>query len=140
MRPADLPDSTRETVDCDTPARRATSTLVTLDSERAMTRYNHVDGRRRRGGHPRQRPRPAAAAPARCRGAARRARVRARGVPAVLGRAVAELARTGPRDRRPRAEGSADARARLRPRFAEYRRRAGGRPRARHRLVERGDP
>ena len=48
-------------------------------------------------------PRPAAAAPARRRGAARRARVRARGVPAVLGRAVAELARARPRDRRSRA-------------------------------------
>jgi predicted nicotinamide N-methyase len=41
MRPADLPDSTRETVDCDTPARRATSTLVTLESDRAMDAYNH---------------------------------------------------------------------------------------------------
>jgi predicted nicotinamide N-methyase len=36
-----LPDSTRETVDCDTPARRATSTLVTLESDRAMDAYNH---------------------------------------------------------------------------------------------------
>jgi hypothetical protein len=38
MRPADLPDSTSDTVDCDTPARRATSTLVTRESARAMTR------------------------------------------------------------------------------------------------------
>src|SRR3954468_16519739 len=29
MRPRALPESTSETVDCDTPARRATSTLVT---------------------------------------------------------------------------------------------------------------
>ena len=41
MRPADLPDSTSETVDCDTPARRATSTLVILESDRAMDAYNH---------------------------------------------------------------------------------------------------
>src|SRR5262245_60791779 len=31
MRPRPLPDSTSETVDCDTPARRATSMLVTRD-------------------------------------------------------------------------------------------------------------
>src|SRR6185436_18295867 len=96
MRPADLPDSTSDTVDCDTPARRATSTLVTLESDRAITRYNHVDGRRRRGGHPAGGARAAPAAPARRGGAARRARVRARGVPAVLGGAVAERAGAGP--------------------------------------------
>ena len=31
MRPRDLPERTSETVDCETPARRATSTLVTRD-------------------------------------------------------------------------------------------------------------
>ena len=57
IAPAALPDSTSETVDCDTPARRATSTLVTLDSDRAMSwiqprrwttssrRWSRVDGR-----------------------------------------------------------------------------------------------
>src|SRR5918996_2968897 len=110
MRPADLPDSTRDTVDWDTPARRATSTLVTRESVRAMTGYNHVRERSRRGGGSAQRPRPATAAPARRRGAARRGGVRARGVPAVLGRAVAELARAGAHDLRPRAARGAHAR------------------------------
>jgi hypothetical protein len=42
---------TSETVDCDTPARRATSTLVTLVSAvRAMRESHH--GRRRAGGIP----------------------------------------------------------------------------------------
>src|SRR3954453_14928359 len=38
MRPADFPDSTSETVDCETPAARATSTLVTRGSPRLMAR------------------------------------------------------------------------------------------------------
>ena len=110
MRPADLPDSTSETVDCDTPARRATSTLVTLESARAMDGYNHVDGRSRRGGGPAHGRDLRRAAAARRRGAARRAGVRARGVPAVLGRAVAELAGAG-RARSPAARCAAPARS-----------------------------
>src|SRR3954454_22183562 len=46
MRPAALPLSTSETVVCDTPARRATSTLVTLrrlgDGVVAICRSHHV--------------------------------------------------------------------------------------------------
>src|SRR3954452_5683468 len=38
MRPVDLPESTSETVDCETPAARATSTLVTRGSPRLMAR------------------------------------------------------------------------------------------------------
>ena len=40
IRPRDLPDSTSETVDCDTPAARATSTLVTRGSPRADGRQS----------------------------------------------------------------------------------------------------
>src|SRR5919199_3627461 len=36
MRPRPFPDSTSDTVDCDTPARRATSTLVTRGGADAM--------------------------------------------------------------------------------------------------------
>src|SRR3954451_24069041 len=44
-RPLALPDITSETVDCETPARRATSTLVTrLSAARAMRESHH--GRR----------------------------------------------------------------------------------------------
>jgi predicted nicotinamide N-methyase len=40
IRPRDLPDSTSDTVDCDTPAARATSTLVTRSSPRLMARQS----------------------------------------------------------------------------------------------------
>ena len=96
-------------------------------------------GRRRRGGRRARRARPAAVAPARRRGAPRRGRVRARGVPALLGRAVAELAGTRPHDLGPRSARRPHARARLRPRAAEHRRGAGRRARAGHRLVARRD-
>src|SRR4051794_24992606 len=44
-RPVALPDMTSETVDCEIPARRATSTLVTrLSAARAMGQSHH--GRR----------------------------------------------------------------------------------------------
>ena len=36
MRPADLPESTSDTVDCETPAALATSTLVTRGSPGLM--------------------------------------------------------------------------------------------------------
>src|SRR5215217_1863940 len=38
MRPADFPESTSETVDCETPAARATSMLVTRGAPRLMAR------------------------------------------------------------------------------------------------------
>ena len=100
MRPADLPDSTSETVDCDTPAARATSTLVTRGSpglmcavwhprrpDRAAAQLDLVEETIVLGGRDLER-----AAPARLGGADRRARLRARGVPALLGGAVAERA------------------------------------------------
>ena len=81
----------------------------------------------------------AGAAPARRGGAPRRARLRARGVPALLGRAVAERRRARAPRRRALAAGRARARARLRARAAEPRRRARRRARARDRLVAAGD-
>jgi 2-polyprenyl-3-methyl-5-hydroxy-6-metoxy-1,4-benzoquinol methylase len=43
MRPRPFPDSTSETVDCDTPARRATSTLVTRDGALISAILGRVD-------------------------------------------------------------------------------------------------
>ena len=86
---------------------------------------------------PLRRPRPAAAAPARRRGAARRGGVRPRRVPAVLGGAVAELARARAHGRGSLAARRAHAGARLRARAPEHRGGAGRRARAGDRLVAR---
>src|SRR5919106_1789294 len=78
--------------------------------------------------------------PPRRRRAALRGTVRARGVPALLGRAVVE--RGGARARRvaPRAARGSGARAGLRPGAAEHRRRPGRWSGAGDRLVARGGP
>ena len=73
MRPAALPESTSETVDWETPARRATSILVTRGGALIAASYGPRGGSRRRSRRSRwARPRPAAAAQP--RGAARRRR------------------------------------------------------------------
>ena len=95
---------------------------------------NRVDRRADRAARRRGR----ADAPARRRGADHRGGVRARGVPPLLGGAVVERRRARARRLAPLAARQADARAGLRARAAEHRRRAGGRPRARHGLVAGG--
>src|SRR5919198_3759212 len=95
MRPRPLPESTSDTVDCETPARRATSTLVTRVGALMGLILGSRRGRREpdRGGRRGRGTRSARAPPPRRRGAARRGGLRAGGGPALLGRAVAELAR-----------------------------------------------
>jgi hypothetical protein len=51
-----LPDMTSDTVDCETPARRATSTLVTRVSAGDAIRESHHGRRVRVGGVPAHRP------------------------------------------------------------------------------------
>ncbi len=100
----------------------------------AATRGPRRGGDRPEGARPRDPP------AARQRGAARRGGLRARGVPALLGGAVAERRRARAPDRLARPARRAHAGARLRARAAEHGRRARRRPRAGHRLVARRDP